>query len=138
MNSQKSSLCIIFLIGAIVLGGCSNPPPTTKSNLEIVNQSSAKIGTIAIIIDGGSRGHSIYAQNADNSLLAKGESVGFDLEDTERAGVLTVELYPGTGGTETTGNPFARQVITWSIPKLGGGKLTLHIVDKGNSVIIVP
>lgn len=126
MNLRQPLWLFLFIVSALVVG-CSNtvaPAPST-ANLEIINESSAKIVTIGIESSAGSQG----GQNADNSPLSKGDRLYFDIQGTNS---FTVKLYPGTG--QSKGNPLASQTILWDFSK---GMLTLRIVDNGTSVAIV-
>lgn len=126
MNLPRSRWLFIIIVFALVVG-CHNTaaPAPSGTNLEIINESNVRIGTIGVQTTQVSH----YNQYADNSPLSKGGRMYFEIQGTNS---FTVELYQGTG--QFKGNPFASQAISWDFSR---GKLTLRIVDQGTSVAIV-
>ena len=93
MNLRRP-LWLIIIVVFVLVAGCANTAAPSGTNLEIINESSARIGTIVVQTPRESYG----GQNADNSPLAKGEVMYFDLQRTNS---FTIELYPGTGPSKT-------------------------------------
>jgi len=124
----------VLICAAVLAIGLANPENKGGSgftNLVVVNESSVEIGTIGV----GSDKSSLFAQNADNSLLAPGEQLGFDLGTLQNY-QFTLELFHGMG--KTIGEAFASQSFVWNFDDTASGKLTLRIIDNGNSVLIIP
>lgn len=117
--------CCLLLALAPLVAGCSSRGPASTANLDIINESGAAIGTISVKTSRTSE----FGQNADNSLLTRGERLGFNVEGTN---TFVVEFYQGFG--PSLGKPFYSEKITWDFTQ---GKCTLRLVDQGGYRLII-
>lgn len=86
---KRSFLLLFTLIWVLLLAGCSGstrPLAVQNPDLVVYNDSTAIIGSITVSSEKESQGVAM----ADGIPLERGESYGFEVEDTER---VTVELW---------------------------------------------
>jgi len=115
---------VTFAIMAVILlslCSCGQKGENTVNNLLIKNESTAEIASIGIYVNNQSHG----VKNADNSVLKKGDVLGFHIDET-RDCIFRIEIH------DKDGNLISQREFTKDFTNMADEKVYLYIRDDEN------